>query len=158
METKNAKREREEQPIRDDEEQKSKRVRNVMKVPTGVCVKVASLRPKYSDLKQWCGMPKHLLVTRHGRIFIGKGDKKTVFTYPASEWANPFPVKKYGLNKSLEMFEKYLDKKLSDTLVRDKFLGLSAYDELGCFCNQGERCHRDIIINKLCKLMQSADK
>ncbi|KAI3662168.1 hypothetical protein MP638_002154 [Amoeboaphelidium occidentale] len=95
-------------------------------LPVGVCVKVSSLRPKYSDLKQWCAVPGHLLATRH------------------------------GLDKSLKLFEKYLSEKLSvDAATRERFMKLSACKELGCFCNPAEKCHRDIIIRKLYELIQS---
>lgn len=95
-------------------------------LPVGVCVKVSSLRPKYNDLKQWCAVPGHLLVTRHGH------------------------------DKSLKLFEKYANDKLSaDAATRERFMKLSACKELGCFCNPGEKFHHDIIIRKLHELIQN---
>ena len=121
----------------------------IAKVPVGVCVKVASLRPRYSDLEQWCKDPKHVLVTRHGRVFIGKGDEKHVFAYPSSQWGNPFKVKEHGLERSLELFDEHLTNKIADPAALASFLRLCEYDEIGCFCEIGAKCHRDVIRRKL---------
>ena len=138
-----------------EEPENQKRMRKVAKLPTGVCVKVASLRPRYSDLEQWCKNPRHTLVTRHGRVFIGKGDKKRVFSYPSSDWANPFKVKEHGLEKSLELFDEYLTKKISDLAELKTFLQLCQYDEIGCFCESGAKCHRDVILRKLLEALEN---
>ena len=123
----------------------------------GVCVKVASLRPRYNDLEQWCINPRHTLVTRHGRVFIGKGDKKHVFSYPSSDWANPFKVKEHGPEKSLELFDEYLTEKISDSAELKKFLQLCNYDEIGCFCEPGAKCHRDVIRGKLLEALEKRE-
>ena len=140
-----------------EEPENEKRIRKVTKLPTGVCVKVTSLRPRYNDLEQWCRNPRHVLVTRHGRVFIGKGDKKHVFSYPSSDWANPFKVKEHGLEKSLELFDQYLTEKISDPAELEKFLKLRDYDEIGCFCEPGAKCHRDIIRHKLVEALENQE-
>lgn len=118
-------------------------------LPKGVCVKVSSLRPRYSDLEHWLQDPKHTLVTRHGRVFIGSGEAKHVFPYKGSEWANPFTVKEYGLDESLRLYEEYLTKKLGDPKMLKKFKELKEFEEIGCFCDPGDNCHRDVILKKL---------
>ena len=126
--TQSRKRKRE---VEAEEPENRKQMQKVAKLPMGVCVKVASLRPRYNDLEKWCINPRHTLVTRHGRVFIGKGDKKHVFSYPSSDWANPFKVKEHGPEKSLELFDEYLTEKISDSAELKKFLQLCNYDEIG---------------------------
>ncbi len=123
-------------------------------LPIGVCVKVTSLRPIYSDLEHWCSNPRHHLACRNGRVFIGKSDNKHVFAYPSSVWANPYTVKEYGLDKSLELFEIHLTKLLADENMKIKFLELLEYDQIGCFCEPGAKCHRDVILRKLKQMLE----
>jgi hypothetical protein len=53
-------------------------------IPTTQCLKVASLRKKYGDknidLEKWMAMPNNLYTGRRGRIFIGSGDEKRIFS------------------------------------------------------------------------------
>ena len=132
-----------------------KRKRGEVILPKGVCVKVASLRPRYNDLKAWREDPDNLLVCRHGRVFIGSGSKKFVYHYPASEWANPYSVKEYGLEKSLAKFKTHLDRILKDEAAKERFLKLVDLKEIGCFCDTKSKCHRDVILCKLEKLINS---
>ena len=87
-------------------------------------------------------------------MFIGKGDKKHVFSYPSSDWANPFKVKEHGPEKSLELFDEYLTEKISDSAELEKFYN---YDEIGCFCELGAKCHRDVIRRKLLEVLEKQD-
>src|SRR3989304_9746453 len=104
---------------------------NCRKLPVGVCVKVDNLRPQFSDLEAWLKDKRHALVCRGGRVFIGSGATKHVFYYPTSEFANPFKVKEYGLDKSLQLFEEHLDKLLEEPGFKSRFLGLADFEELG---------------------------
>lgn len=65
-------------------------------IPERQCVKVKWLRKQteYDNLEEWRLNPKNMLCTRHGRVFIHKNGDKKVYHYQASEWANPFKVKK----------------------------------------------------------------
>jgi hypothetical protein len=122
------------------------KARKVAAGPRGVCVKVASLRPRHNNLKEWVeASPKHVLVTRRGRVFL---DRTTVYQYPESEWANPFPVgKKHTLDQSLRLFEAHLATLLEDPEKKARFVDMmSGAEEIGCFCAPGARCHRDILI------------
>jgi len=119
-----------------------------MQHPKGVCVKVSSLRPTTSDLRAWLAHPKHALVCRKGRIFINK----QIFLYEGSEFANPFAVKQYGLDECLSRYEEHLTKLLQDPETQRRFTVLGDMEEIGCFCDPGAKCHRDIIIRKLAQL------
>ena len=118
-------------------------------LPTGVCVKVKHLRPRYDNLEEWLTCDTHCLVTRRGRVFIGSGDSRRVFHYSASEWANPFPVKQHGLEASLELYEEHLEKLLKEEERMERFRKLTEMTEIGCFCDPEALCHRDIILAKL---------
>jgi hypothetical protein len=119
-------------------------------MPVGVCVKVNSLRPHYSDLEAWMKNKKHILVCRSGRVFIGSGETKHIFHYPSHEFSNPFTVKEHGLDKSLQLYREYLDAKLNnDAAAKERFLLLAQYEQIGCFCDPKSKCHRDVIIERL---------
>lgn len=118
--------------------------------PTGVCVKVNSLRAMgYTDLEAWVKTPGNVLVTRRGRVFIGSGESRRVFCYPGSPWANPFKLKDYTLQDSLYQYEGFLDQQLQNENVLADFSKLRSAKQLGCFCAPGSPCHRDIILKKL---------
>lgn len=117
----------------------------------GVSVKVKFLRRRgYDNLEEWMNVPEHELVCRNGRIFIGKGESKKVFHYRKSEWHNPFKMKEYTLEQSLENYEHYLMDLLNkDPECMERFIELREKKEIGCFCDEGNACHRDIIIRIL---------
>ena len=121
----------------------------VMKLPRRRCVKVTELRPYYTDLKQWMEDFYHLLVTRHGRIFVNK----VIFTYPASEWANPYKVGEHSLEKALILYEQHLRTKLQENECLTRFKKLRDAEELGCFCLSKDRCHIDVILKILREIL-----
>lgn len=121
-----------------------KRTRN--NIPVGVCVKVSSIRPAYNNLKEWTQDVDNCLVTRNGRVFI---TKQEVFHYPNSPWANPFRLKDYSVEESLELYKNHLDKLLKNEKMLDEFKLLSTKKRIGCFCAPGALCHRNIILQKL---------
>ena len=89
----------------------------------------------YKDFQDWAKNPNH--------IYIGCGMSIYVTGTTLSKWQNPFHVKKYGLNTSLEMYEKYIRQSvLYDYLdeLRGKLLG--------CLCYP-EKCHGDVLIKLL---------
>ena len=124
-----------------------------MSLPKGVSVKVKFLRPRgYDNLREWMSNDR-ILVTRHGRIFIDK----EIFHYPASCWANPYKVgtktDQYSLEESLKKYEDYLRYLLEDSENYEdylhEFLTLQYAKEIGCFCDEGQPCHRNIILKLL---------
>lgn len=111
---------------------------------TAVCIAVASLRKGgYSDLDNWIQDPKNLYVGRHGRIFITDPvtKDKRIFHYPASKWANPYKVgRDHTLEQSIDLYVKHLnDSRLINDIheLRGK--------RLGCFCDQSEICHAQVL-------------
>lgn len=131
-----------------------KRPAETANFPIGVCVKVSSLRPKYTDLQAWLQDKGNVLVCRNGRVFIGKGGEKHIFHYSSSEWANPYTVKEHGLDESLRLYREHLDSMLLVDNVRERFLQLLEARRIGCFCDPNSKCHRDVVIEKLKKLTE----
>jgi len=82
------------------------------------------------------------------RIYIGRNMCVYVPGTHASKWANPYPVKKHGLETSLELYEEYIR---TSKLIND----LSELDnaELGCWCAPN-KCHGDILIKLRIETMQ----
>lgn len=110
---------------------------------TAVCVAVAKLRPRYQDLEEWMNDPQNLYVGRHGRIFITDPvtKERRIFHYPASKWANPYKVgKDYTLDESIAKYQEHL--KTSGLLSQIREL---EGKRLGCFCDQSEICHAQIL-------------
>ena len=111
-----------------------------------VCVKVNNLRKLgYNSFKEWLSNPSNKYVGRHGRIFI---DKK-IFPYKGSEFCNPFKVGKDGtLEEVVDKYEKYLD---SNKELSSKLFTLKSCN-LGCFCDNNQICHVDILLERLKKI------
>lgn len=116
---------------------------------TAVCIKVNSLRKMgYADLEQWMNDDCNEYVGRNGRIFITdpKTKEKKIFHYPRSKWANPFTLKEYSLERSLEKYREHL---LDKGLIKN--IGELKGKNLGCFCDKqrdsdGEAlCHAEIL-------------
>ena len=126
-------------------------------LPKTVSCKVKYLRKRgYDNLREWLKNPNHILVTRNGRIFITNKDKplndpqrKEIFHYPKSIWCNPYTLKKYSLEKSLELYKKHIRKLLQNQQNLIKFNELLKVDEIACFCDEDSPCHRNIIIEML---------
>lgn len=127
-----------------------------MSLPKRVCVKVQYLRkhkPYYDNLEEWCNDEDNVLVTRNGRVFVGKGDDKRIFHYPKSLWANKYKVGdkegEYTLSEALELFEEDLRDRLEDENTLDEFRKLLNAKRIGCFCDPNNRCHCDVILKLL---------
>lgn len=110
-------------------------------IPKTQCIKVDSLRKKFKDkdisLEKWMNMPGNLYVGRRGRIFIN-GE---IFHYKDSKWGNPFTLKNYSIDKSLELYKNHiLNSKLKDELI--ELNGMT----LGCFCDQSGKCHAKVLV------------
>ena len=74
-----------------------------------VNIRKAHLREQgYVDLQDWLKDPKHLYIGREMSFYVA-GAK-------ASKWMNPYPVKQYGLEKSLQLYEAHVRKNLYDQL------------------------------------------
>lgn len=125
--------------------------------PRGVCVKATSLRPQYSDLEHFLSNKKNVLVCRRGRVWITNREtgEKHIFSWPDSPWANPYKVgDEYTLEEALVLYETRLNALLSDAQKRNEFMRLLQAENIGCFCAEEARCHRDVIVAKLRELSQ----
>lgn len=110
-----------------------------MSIPTRTCVKVASIRPKYNNLKEWMEDSQNLYIGRKRVVFID-GQR---FPPENSKWANIFTVKKYGREKAIQLYKEYITEKISKGELDIKELKEKT---LGCFCSKDEDCHSDVLI------------
>ncbi len=121
-----------------------------------VNVKVANIRPKYKNLKEWMDDENNVYIGRKGIVFID-GIR---FPKKDSLWCNPFKIPKTlskdkslleskisneeERNKVLEKYKVYIKNKLSSSEEREELLKLKG-KILGCWCKP-EKCHGDILI------------
>lgn len=118
-----------------------------------VCIKVANLRCMgYTDLEQWMQDPNNVYTGRRGRIFITDGatKQKRFFGYAGSKWENPYTLKDYPLEKSLQLYIIHLFR--SGLILQiDELRGKN----LGCFCvhqrsaTGSPTCHAQILVDLL---------
>jgi predicted nucleic acid-binding Zn finger protein len=89
----------------------------------------------YNNFEEWKKIDNHLYIGRNMDFYV-----KGTF---ASKWKNPYSIKKYGLDKCLELYELYIRK---SSLYND----LDELDNkiLGCWCKPN-KCHGDILIKLL---------
>lgn len=107
-----------------------------------ISVKKANLiKLGYKDFEDWIKDPNHVYIGRDMSFYV-KGTYK-------SRWHNPYNVKKYGLQKCLELYAEHIKS--------NKEL-LSHLDELdgkilGCWCRNNDNntsetiCHGDILVD-----------
>ena len=113
-----------------------------------VNVKVANIRPKFKNLKDWTEHPDNIYIGRQGVVFIENNSNKVRFPPKASIWANPFKISKTNTRSDvLIQYEKYIREKIlndSDKYCIENLRGKT----LGCWCHP-ESCHGDILIKLL---------
>ena len=100
--------------------------------PVVVCVKVQYLRnDNYRNIQKWLENNNHIYIGRKLKG-IDKGDK----------WINPYTVKKYGVEQSLELYRKHVINDLWNHL--HELNGMV----LGCWCipHDGLLCHGDVLV------------
>lgn len=98
---------------------------------TSVNVSVKYLRPKYKNLNEWRLDPNN--------VYCGRSVSYSHVQAPASKWANPYPLSRYTIERSLELYEQHIRATLYQSL--DELRGKT----LGCWCKP-ERCHTDVLI------------
>lgn len=91
----------------------------------------------FRDLEDW-------LKSNDDHIYIGRDQTRFIKGATGSKWANPFPVKKYGRDRCLELYRDYI--KSNPELMNS--LGELEGKILGCWCAP-EPCHGDILIELL---------
>jgi hypothetical protein len=119
-----------------------------------VNVKVANIRPQYSNLKEWMNNPNNFYIGRSGVVFID-GIR---FPSRQSDFANKFKINKKGVENGkdggdgdgtrTECIAKYKDwiNQQIQTNPKMKSLLLSLKGKtLGCWCKP-EECHGDVLL------------
>lgn len=105
-----------------------------MNPPEIVCIKVQHLRQNgFISLENWKSeSDAHIYIGRC--VFYVKGAS-------ASKWKNPYSIKQYGLDKSLDMFEYWIR---SNSCLFESLHELSN-KVLGCWCENTSKCHGSIL-------------
>lgn len=107
-----------------------------MTMPQVINVRKAELEKRtYSNFTAWN--------QTEGNVYIGRNMNYYVKGAHASKWANPFTVKKYGLEESLKLYEEHVKKNLLHEIHELKHV-----KELGCWCKPAA-CHGDILLKLL---------
>lgn len=111
-------------------------------------VRVTHLRGKgYDSLQSWLDADpeRHMYIGRNMPYVSGAN---------GSKWQNPFPVKKYGIDASLEEYERAVrsDRTLMSCLpeLRGKVLG--------CWCVPQSRCHGQVLQRLLLEMDQQTSE
>lgn len=111
-----------------------------------VNVKVAYIRPKYDNLKEWCSDKNNLYIGRRGIVFVDG------VRYPPvdSPWANPFKITNEMTREMvLIKYRTYILTKLkSGELDIADIYGM----KLGCWCKDPKieiSCHGDVLVDIL---------
>jgi len=113
------------------------------RVPQIVNVKVAHLRPEYSNLRSWMANPQNVYIGRSGIVFIDK----VRFHPRASPWANPFVIGRDGDRDAVCVkYEHHIRGEIAAGRIHlDELRGKAA---LGCWCRPSA-CHGDILLKLL---------
>ena len=113
--------------------------------PTCVNVKKVALSQKgYKCLLDWSLNPKH--------IYIGRCMEHYVKGARGSKWQNPFTVKRYGLEKCLQLYEEKIRRTPELMNAIPELEGM----QLGCWCNPSP-CHGDILIKLFKEINNDGD-
>jgi hypothetical protein len=101
--------------------------------PAVANIRVACLRKTgYNSLEDWLAAdPNHMYIGRGMTAYV-KGANK-------SKWHNPYPVKTYGLDESLRLYEEHI----RNSPLWDQLPELEG-KVLGCWCAP-DRCHGDVL-------------
>lgn len=92
-----------------------------------------------------------------------KPDNAIIITRPG-KFGNPFPVKKFGRRKSIELFDLWFNDGWHDDMIgyvantidpkkRESMLNELRDKVLCCWCKTDERCHGDVYIQALAEEM-----
>lgn len=110
-----------------------------------VNVKVANIRPKYSNLDSWMKDDNNVYIGRAGIVFIN-GER---FPKKSSIWHNPFKI---GSNETREMvikkYEVYITEQLMTKKIPINRLLELKNKNLGCWCTPLP-CHGDVLLSLL---------
>jgi len=119
-----------------------------------VNVKVAHIRPKYNNLKEWMEDKNNIYVGRRGVVFVTDGENNKFRWLPRdSPFANPFTIDKKKnpeeeRKRVIDAYKIYLNELLIKKPELKELLKTYKGKTLGCWCKP-EPCHADILIEKI---------
>jgi hypothetical protein len=89
-----------------------------------------------NDFNAWTKMPNTVYIGRNMNVYVKNAH--------GSIWQNPYSAKKFGRDKCLELYERYIRNN------KELYARLNELEnkELGCWCSP-EKCHGDILIKLL---------
>lgn len=130
---------------RSRKEQHNSMPTSTSKTMSVVNVKVAHIRPKHANLKEWTEDPQNVYIGRQGIVFVNK----VRFPPCASKWHNPYKVSANGYTReeALDLYRAHLLNMLKNEETMKEFLELKG-KTLGCWCKP-DACHGDIIVELL---------
>ena len=110
-----------------------------------VNVKVAYIRPKYKNLKEWDKDPANVYIGRRGIVFIkNEHDGKERFPKKDSIWHNPFKINKTTTREEVvDQYREYIVAKIRKENLGSELQKLKGKN-LGCWCYP-EACHGDVL-------------
>jgi len=116
---------------------------------TVVCVKKALLKEQgYEDFEDWSSRPNHEYIGRNMAFYV----KGAV----GSKWANPFAVKRYGLDKCLDLYRTWITTGINPISKKCRKEGplLREIEQLrgkclGCWCAPDDPCHGKVLVGFL---------
>ena len=112
-------------------------------ITSAICIKVSNLRKEgYENFREWLKEVNNVYVGRRGRIFINK----EIFHFSGSKWSNPYKVSEnhYSLDESISLYKQHL---ITSGLI-DNVEELRGKN-LGCFCDQKQICHAQVLVDIL---------
>jgi len=114
-----------------------------------VNVKVAHIRPKYDNLREWMQDINNVYIGRKGVVLLDNLDtnKKERFPKTDSIWANPYKItatdtREIVISKYRAMIESKIKK---DPALKQQLRELKG-KTLGCWCKP-EMCHGDVLVS-----------
>jgi exodeoxyribonuclease-3 len=118
---------------------------------SAVCTKVSNLRKEgYENFKEWLKDDNNIYVGRRGRMFVNK----EIFHFTGSKWSNPYKVSEdhYSLYESIILYKQHL---ITSGLIYN--LEELRGKKLGCFCDQTQICHAQVLVDILEKEKKEDD-
>lgn len=104
--------------------------------PQRVCIKKAELNKRgISSLLEW--------KTNTHNHYIGRNLTYYVSGATGSIYANPFSLRKYSRERSLQLYEEHLRNR---TDLMERIEEVLEWEELGCWCLPDEDCHGDVLL------------
>lgn len=114
-----------------------------------VNVKVAHIRPKYNNLKEWMEDENNVYIGRRGIVFVDG----VRFPSKDSIWCNPYKITAdRDRNKVIELYTQHLENQLKNPMMVNELLKLKG-KTLGCWCKP-DGCHGDILLSYIEKLSE----